>query len=149
MSVYSDRISTKERHERLLRLGAIPVAASNPHQYGPPVPWGYKTMAFVTSRDILKVVSIVWRKSEADITADRRDLECLLPRVAVIHLARKLTRASSSQIGRAVRRDHSTVLNTTRSALRRIALDDAFARKVAITEDIIRKKFCIPTDGGQ
>lgn len=136
----------KERHERLRRLGAID-ATNNPHRYGPPVPWGHNTTPFATSRDILKVVSSVWQKSEADIVSDRRDLEFLLPRIAVIHLARKLTRASSSQIGRVVRRDHSTVLTTTLAALRRIARDDAFARKVAMAEDIIRKKFTIQSDG--
>jgi chromosomal replication initiation ATPase DnaA len=72
-----------------------------------------------------------WGVTPEDVLKNRRFGELVEPRFAVMLLARELG-ASYSQIGRALRRDSTTVMNGVRRAIARTDADMHFARRLAV-----------------
>jgi chromosomal replication initiation ATPase DnaA len=64
-----------------------------------------------TLAPILAAVSAEFEVSKEEILAKDRHRRCVEARAIVAFLARLLTKLSSPEIGRAMRRDHSTVLH--------------------------------------
>jgi hypothetical protein len=66
-------------------------------------------------RAIIVAVAAAYGVSPLEIVAHRRGRGIILPRQLVMYLARHFTTASFPEIGRALRRDHSTVLHGVRA----------------------------------
>lgn len=85
-------------------------------QFTPPQP----TVVFtdmpskLTIKKIVRIVSDVLNVSENDIRSGRRDLKISLARQIVYYTALKLTTMTYPQIGRVLKRDHSTIFHGSR-----------------------------------
>jgi chromosomal replication initiator protein len=83
-----------------------------------------------TIHEIIEAVAGHFRLSVADILCPRRDVELARPRQVVMWIGRKIARRESTVIGRALGRDHTTVLHGVRVVERLIAADREFAGHV-------------------
>lgn len=79
---------------------------------------------------IAVAVADAWGIALRAIHSDRREQPVALARQVAMHLARRLTGQSFPAIGRALGRDHSTVMHGHREILRRCAADPALAARV-------------------
>lgn len=80
-----------------------------------------RTLAGGRVRPLLCVVANYYDLSPIDVTSRRKDAQAVCARAVTMFLARQLTRQSFAAIGRALGRDHSTVVHGCRrvEALRR------------------------------
>lgn len=84
------------------------------------------TMAEIQSR-----VAAHYQISRSDMLSPSRYRSVARPRAVAIALCRVLTTKSSTQIGRAFNRDHSTVLDRCRAVIRLCDADPAFNDEIA------------------
>mgnify|MGYP002777335347 CR=1 FL=1 len=82
-------------------------------------------------RRILDAVAEAWCVSPADVLSDRQHARLVVPRHAVMALARQLTPHSQAAIGRMLRRDHTTVMHGVAQHARRCAEDPTLAARCA------------------
>lgn len=73
-----------------------------------------------------------------ELLLHRRTHELAEPRQIAMYLARRLTGASSAQLGRVFHRDHSTVLYGYDSVAARMEQDPHFAQRVNEIEALVR-----------
>ena len=88
---------------------------------------------------LLKAVSRHYDIDEAAIRSGRRQPDVVLARQVLCHLARRLTPLSPSQIGAALRRDHSSVVHAERK-IRALAATDA-----ALAADLVAIRRMVAT----
>lgn len=81
-------------------------------------------------RDLVGMAADVFDIGENAIFADRRDAVATRPRHAVMLLARDGLQLSSGVIGRALARDHTTILDAVRTARRRMAREADYRAQV-------------------
>lgn len=67
-----------------------------------------------------------------DLICDRRGRSIMRPRQAAMYLARELTAQTWQQIGRAFRRDHTTVMYGCEVVAKLIAAGDPIANHLAV-----------------
>lgn len=77
-----------------------------------------------TLRSVARAACAAWDVTLPQLLSERRDAALVEARQAAWLLARELTTASLPAIGRAFRRDHSTVLHGLRRAAARLAAPD-------------------------
>lgn len=111
-----------------VRLEVAEIAAMHPREHP-------------TIRRILDAVAAAWCVSPADLLSARHSARLVVPRHAVMALARQLTPHSLPTIGRILRRDHTTVHHGIAQHARRCAEDPALAARCAaiatlLTEEI-------------
>lgn len=82
-------------------------------------------------RQVLAVVSAEFETPLSDLLSERRQRRLVRPRQAAMWLAREFTRHSLPTIGRAMRRDHTTVLHGIAAHQRRLETDPYYAACVA------------------
>lgn len=127
-------IGQQERQARLARM--TPPARYN-QTAADEVAWerqicGRATPIKITAKEIIRVVSEYYGVLPIDIASARRTLKVLIPRQAVMYLARELTLMSLPQIGaRLGGRDHTTVLHGIRKMQERINADFRIAEAVS------------------
>ena len=81
--------------------------------------------------DIVGVVAAHFELTLDAIRSERRSRDVAHPRQIAMFLARELTRASTGTIARALRRDHSTVIEGARAVRGRINGSAEFAAEIA------------------
>jgi chromosomal replication initiator protein len=74
-----------------------------------------------TLEQILELVASAYGLSRADLSRRSRERRLARPRQIAMYLCRRYTDASLAEIGRALGRDHTSVLHATRSVEARIA----------------------------
>lgn len=90
-----------------------------------------------TVRHVLAVVSQVFGAPLCDLLSERSARDISVPRQAAMALAREMTPHSLPTIGRALRRDHTTVMHGIRAHQRRLDSDRDYAARVARARDIL------------
>lgn len=96
---------------------------------------GMPALPRVTVGSILRAVSAEFGIPELELLAHRRMKRSCVPRHAVMGLARSLTPYSLPQIGRAMRRDHTTVLAGIHRHQERLEQDPDYAAQIrAVSE---------------
>lgn len=141
MSVlYSPEISGTAvvgHQERQARLARMTPAARYNQTAADEIAWeqqicGRRSTPRITVKEIIRVVSEYYGVLPIDIASARRTLKVLIPRQAVMYLARELTLMSLPQIGaRLGGRDHTTVLHGIRKMQERINADFRIAEAVS------------------
>lgn len=89
-------------------------AAAYPIPIGPCRPGVSYERAPIKMRDIIKIVAHVYRVPLNCLLSDRRDAAVVRPRQELMWLAKRYTSLSLPAIGRALDRDHTTVLHAIR-----------------------------------
>lgn len=79
---------------------------------------------------LVEAVADEWGVSRAAILGESRGTAATVPRAAVMALAHGLFGYGASQIGRLIRRDHTTVLYAVRAAAARRQRDPDFAARL-------------------
>lgn len=82
-------------------------------------------------RQVLAVVSAEFETPLSALLSESRHRRVVRPRQAAMGLAREFTRHGSAVIGRAMRRDHTTVLHGIAAHQRRLETDPYYAACVA------------------
>lgn len=72
---------------------------------------------------VIQVVASYYGLKPRDIVSERRDLRVIGPRQVAMYICRKKTLLSFPQIGRAMRRDHTTIMHGAEAVERRIKKD--------------------------
>ncbi len=90
-----------------------------------------RNSADISIRMIVECAAVVLGVPARDILSRRRHADAVAARHAVVWVARKLTARTSPQIGGALSRDHTTVLNSLSVAEERRSRDPAFASALA------------------
>jgi len=85
----------------------------------------------LTVLSVVRAVADEWRIGEREILSERRGRQVAEARHVAIWLARDLLPHSLPRIGRAMRRDHSTVLYALGKVDRLLGADTALAARVA------------------
>lgn len=98
----------------------------------------------VRIRDIQFVVAGARHVSLADITSPCRLRNLVRARQIAMHLAKKLTDHTKSEIGRRFRRDHTTVGYSLADVEKRLENDKAFAAEVARLEAAVKEIDAVP-----
>ena len=88
-------------------------------------------------QDCRHAVERLMRISEGDMLGPSIERRFSWPRQIAMALAREMTGASLTRIGRHFRRDHSTVLH----AIRRVAKSETAHSEIKITMDALRRSF--------
>jgi chromosomal replication initiator protein len=100
---------------------------------------GQPAQPAITVGAILRAVSATFEIRETEILSERRMQRSCIPRHAVMGLARDLTPYSLPRIGRALGRDHTTVLNGIGRHEARLAQDPDYAARIrAVSERLQR-----------
>lgn len=87
---------------------------------------------------IIRVVAGFYRVAVTEMTSPTRRQRLVEPRWLAIHLARVMTPASTTEIGRAFRRDHSTIMHAMQMVDRKLA-DPAVVKTVRrLRERVVR-----------
>ncbi len=120
----SDRSTITLMRQELARLNAR--VAELEARLGPETPTGGP----ITLRAILDEVSAEFGVPVPEILSPWREERLLPARHAAMALARRLTKLSTPQIGRAMRRDHTTVLAGIAAHERREATSPEIAARV-------------------
>lgn len=88
---------------------------------------------------ILRAVSAEFGIPETELLSDRQMRRSYVPRHAVMGLARSMTLQSLPQIGRAMRRDHTSVLSGIRRHEARLAADPQYAARVSAVSERLQR----------
>jgi len=96
-----------------------------------------KGFTHLTVADIAEAAARVFGLEVSDIYSDRRAQRVARARQIVCWLARAHTYMSLPQIGRRLRRDHTTVLHAVQTIDRRIQTDEELRRCIALIEKAI------------
>lgn len=93
----------------------------------------------VTVATIVQAVSAEFGVSERELLSERRMQRSTVPRHAVMALAREMTPHTLSTIGRAIRRDHTSVHYGIQRHEARLAADPEYAAHIrAVSERLQR-----------
>lgn len=76
---------------------------------------------------VIAVVCQTWAVSREELLSRAKPLRLADPRIAMYALARKATRLSSIEIGRAFGREHGSILYGVKAAAARVETDPHFA----------------------
>lgn len=95
----------------------------------PTIDWHQHTP--LTVEDVLRAVSCAWGIDRIHILSTIRTHDFMIPRLVVYALCCRLTRASLSRIGKAMGRDHSTVVSGRDKMRAKVAAVDASIRSGA------------------
>ena len=88
---------------------------------------------------IIRVVAGFYRIKVVAITSPDRRYRLIVPRYVAIHLARVMTHATTTQIGVAFRRDHSTIVTALSKMDGKLEADPMMVRTVKrLRERVIR-----------
>ncbi len=90
----------------------------------------------ITPERIISVVAEHYDLKPSDITSERRNKEVAYPRQVAMYLCCSLTNDSLSSIGKALKKDHTTVIHG-RDKIAKDLIDNASLKK---TVDILKKK---------
>jgi chromosomal replication initiator protein len=94
----------------------------------------------VSLEDVLKAVAGYYGVKVSDLKGNRKTREVTHPRQVAMYLARRLTRASYPEIGRAFgNKDHSTVVKGVQKIVRLMNEDPAVAERVRAVERILQE----------
>ncbi|MBZ6377361.1 MULTISPECIES: helix-turn-helix domain-containing protein [Pacificimonas] len=93
--------------------------------------------------ELLRLVADEFSIAPLDIRSHRRDIDTTAARWLVCWLARRLTAYSYPQIGRALGRDHTTIMSAVRKVDDRRASDPAYTR---MTERLLDQARCLLAD---
>lgn len=86
----------------------------------------------ITVKEIIETVASYYSVTVVDIASARRTMNIMIPRQAVMYLARELTGLSLPQIGaRLGNRDHTTILHGIRKMQKRINSDASIAEAIS------------------
>ena len=97
---------------------------------------------------IIRVVAGFYRVGVVEMTSPDRRVRLIVPRFMAIHLARVMTHATTTDIGRAFRRDHSTIVHALQTIEAKLATDPGVVTTVRrLRERVIR--FVEQQQGGQ
>lgn len=129
----SDRSTITLMRKELTRLAAR--MAELEARLGPETPLGA-----ITVRVILDEVSVEFGIPTAEILSPWREERLLPARHAAMALARRHTALSLTQIGRAMRRDHSTVLAGISAHERREAGSAEIAARVSAVSQRLQRR---------
>jgi hypothetical protein len=83
-----------------------------------------------TMKRLCRAVAQHYRVTESELLSECHEGQVVRARQVLCHLARGLTSLSSTQIGAALNRDHTTVLHACRKIARALATDSALAADV-------------------
>lgn len=87
---------------------------------------------------IIRVVAGFYRVAVAEMSSPTRRQRLVEPRWMAIHLARVMTPASTTEIGRAFRRDHSTIMHAMNKVDRKLADPDVVDTVRRLRERVMR-----------
>lgn len=93
-----------------------------------------------TIREIIEASAEVFGCPVEHILSNRRDRIITRPRQVAAYLARSLTAHSTTGIGRAMNRDHATVLHATNQVENLMHRDPDFLKSVELVRDTARLK---------
>lgn len=88
-----------------------------------------------TIASIMEAARAHYGLGPCEIASKHRDRRIARPRQVVMYLARQLTKRSFAEIGRALRRDHTTVMHGSATIERLLSRDQALAADVAAIRD--------------
>lgn len=97
-------------------------------------------MSEPTIREIIEAAAETFNATAEQLLSERRARDCARPRQVAAYLARSLTAHSTTGIGRAMNRDHATILHATRVVENLIGRDEAFRERVERTRSLCRAK---------
>lgn len=89
----------------------------------------------ITPESIMDAVAEKYRVRREDLLSGRRSQDVAMPRQLAIYLTRELTDLSTTRIGSAFDRDHSTIMYACKRTAEMIASDSGFEKSV---NDLIR-----------
>ena len=93
----------------------------------------------VSLEDVLKAVAEYYGVKVSDLKGSRKTREVTHPRQVAMYLARRLTRSSYPEIGRAFgNKDHSTVVKGVQKIVRLMGEDPSVAERVRAVERILQ-----------
>lgn len=99
-----------------------------------------KEKTAISPEKIMDEVAARYSIRRDDILSQRRNRDIAVPRQLAIYLTRELAQLSTTRIGNAFGRDHSTIMHACRKTAESIAADKEFARIVdEITRAIMEK----------
>ena len=87
-------------------------------------------MSHIRIEDCIHAASLVFGVSTRSILGDSRHQDIARVRFAAVHIAQTLTARSTVVIGRAMNRDHTTIMNSLKRAEQLIASDPVYAKRV-------------------
>ena len=97
---------------------------------------------------IIRVVAGFFRVGVAEMTSPDRRKRLIEPRWMAVHLARVMTHATTTDIGRAFKRDHSTIVHALHNVDRQLRTDPAKEKVMRrLRERVVR--FVEQNQGGQ
>lgn len=111
---------------------SVPVDWTNECDYHPDPNWDRRPIPAPRVAEIQRAVAEHFGTRPLDMIADRRGREVARPRQMAMYLACELTTQSLPQIGRAFRRDHTTVRYAHKMVALRAASDPALARAIEV-----------------
>lgn len=124
----SEQLTLEERIariENILGLGDASLAA--------PVPWALRRSA------VVREACRLWGVSHENLTGQSRIREFVYPRAAIVMALRVSPAMSYPQIGRALHRDHSSIINLERIGHTEAARDLAFKARAQVLMAFARK----------
>lgn len=127
-----------------IRIIAVPPPPKGPPASRPPRPPvdhdpDVPPLAVDDIHMIIRVVAGFFRVKVVAMTSPSREGVLIEPRFWAIHLSRVMTRASTTQIGRAFQRDHTTIMHALRKVHDKLATDPMAVRTVRrLRERVVR-----------
>jgi hypothetical protein len=114
--------------------------------FGPKVYAG-DPLQLPTLGEILDTVCKFYRARKIDVLSNRRTADLVKPRQVVCYLAYQLTLVSYTQMGRFLRRDHTSCLHGKRQIAERIAEDEMLASEIKhLQNKIVGESFVLPKE---